>query len=243
MYCSECGEKIDGMNFCPNCGHMVTEAEKKAADFAGKAEEKKTIEESAAPEAEKKLSKAVMATARRNRKGKKKIIFTVSGILALAVLLVFLFTRREPVSVMGFEFCGYEVALPDTYAYAEEKSSDRYAVFYDKNGGDSRIDLYYAGKSLIEETGMSSVDLISILYDKYQIPSNVQMGAVQVEEADSITGMYTISGKLLVPGDNSPWTVYACINRDDDLFYFVLQDDLDEAVDDFEEAIYQTKLI
>ena len=65
-------------------------------------------------------------------------------------------------------------------------------MFHDKNGGDSRIDLYYAGKSLIEETGLSSVDLISILYDKYKIPSNVQMGAVQVEEADPITGMYTI---------------------------------------------------
>ncbi len=47
--------------------------------------------------------------------------------------------------------------------------------YHDKNGGDSRIDLYYAGKSLIEETGLSSVDLISILYDKYKIPSNVQM--------------------------------------------------------------------
>ena len=74
MYCSECGEKIDGMNFCPNCGHMVTEAEKKAADFAGKAEGKKGIEEGAAAETEKKLSKAVMATARRKRKGKKKIV-------------------------------------------------------------------------------------------------------------------------------------------------------------------------
>ena len=81
----------------------------------------------------------------------------------MAVLRSFLFTRREPVSVMGFEFCGYEVALPDNYVYNEEKSGDKYAMFYDKNGGDSRIDLYYAGKSFIEETGLSSVDLISIL--------------------------------------------------------------------------------
>ena len=69
------------------------------------------------------------------------------------------------------------------------------------------------------------------------------MGAVQVEETTPYYRNVYNKWKAFGAGkDNSPWTVYACINRDDDLFYFVLMDDSEEAVEDFEEAIYQTKL-
>ena len=110
-------------------------------------------------------------------------------------------------------------------------------MFNNNENPDSRIDIVYADNDYSADN-VDPHDLIGQVYDMYG--QTIRPGVTQAKVVDSIAGMYTIKGKILMPSSSSAWTVYACINDKSELFYFILTDTSGDMEDIFEESIYKT---
>lgn len=213
MYCPKCGTQInEGAAFCPQCGNPI----QKNTNFC---------------------ENTVSISAKNKHRNKKIFISIVCGILALTVLLIFIFTRKTPVETIPFSFLGYELEIPDTFTYNSAQSNEVYAVFNNNEDPNSRIDIVYAGNDYSADN-VDPYDLIKQVYDMYE--QSIRPGVTEAKTVDSIAGMYTVKGKILMPSNPSMWTVYACINDESELFYFILIDTSEDMNNIFEESIYKT---
>ena len=80
------------------------------------------------------------------------------------------------------------------------------------------------------------------VYDIYQIPTAMRLGVLSGTRADeSIAGMDTFYGRIMMPNSSSIWNVYACINNKSELFYFILQDDTEKINEIFTDMLYETE--
>ena len=218
MFCPKCGTKVNGGKFCPNCGGPVP---------AGSPGQVKAMN-------------GVNNVRTEDRK-KLPVALIICGIVVLAAAAIFVGVRIKSASERtGFEVCGYEFSIPETWDYDEESSSDNYAVFQigEEDSG-ARLYLYCAGEGYAEWENKDPLEVVRALYNAYSVPDTMQAGVLKTEEVSSIAGMYTIHGQILMPGEQSgAWDVYACINDDSELFYFVLTDE--EEQDIFEDVLYDT---
>lgn len=219
MYCPNCGSQVNGGKFCPNCGAPIP---------AGSPGQVNGMNG----------GNGVRSQSRK----KLPIVLIICGIVVLAAVAIFVGTRfKSAAARTSFEFCGYEFSIPESWSYDEENSNDEYAVFHeDEEDSEGRIDFIYAGEGYSEDEWEPD-GFIESLYILYQTPSNMQMGVTTAEEVSPIAGMYTIHGQIMMPGEQGGlWDVYACVNDDSELFYFILMDDSKEEQETFEDVLYDT---
>lgn len=225
MYCPKCGTQInERAAFCPQCGTPISapsQPQKSEAQNQNYQNNENTVS----------------ISAKKKHRHNKIFISIVCGILALTVLLIFIFTRKSPVETIPFSFFGYELEIPDTFTYNSAQSYEIYAMFNNNENPDSRIDIIYEDNDYSADN-VDPYDLIGQVYDMYG--QTIRPGVTQAKVVDSIAGMYTIKGKILMPSSPSMWTVYACINDKSELFYFILTDTSGDMEDIFEESIYKT---
>lgn len=218
MYCPNCGSQVNGGKFCPNCGAPIPAGSPGQVNGMNGGN-------GVRPQSRKKLP----------------IVLIICGIVVLAAAAIFAGSRiKSALERTSFEFCGYEFSIPESWSYDEENSSDNYAVFWlEEDDSEARVDFYCAGDGYSEWKDMEPLDVLKVLYDWYDVPATMQAGVLRTEEVSQIAGMYTIHGKILMPGEgNGAWDVYACINDDSELFYFILTDEEEEKT--FEDVLYDT---
>ena len=217
MYCSNCGTKIENGNFCPVCGQKIAE----------------NVNNNFIPEPAKPARK-------------KNILLPLICIIAAAAVVltavgIHLWRSNGTKSAMQettpFEFSGYEFSIPSVFSYDEGLSNEVYAVFHTDSDASERMDFVYGGSGYSAGSAEPS-DILNHLYDIYGI---ADAGVLNAEECPSVAGMYTIHGRAATTTDTGIWNVYACINDDSELFYFILMDDSDDYKELFEDMIYETQ--
>lgn len=217
MYCSNCGTKIENGNFCPVCGQKT----------AG------NTNNTFIPEQAKPVRK-------------KNILLPLICIIAAAAVVltavgIHIWRGSGIKSAMNetttFKFFEYDFSIPTVFSYDEGLSNEAYAVFQTDTDASKRIDFVYGGSGYSAGSAEPS-DILDNLYDIYGI---ADAGVLNAEECSSVAGMYTICGRVLTTTDTGIWNVYACINDDSELFYFILMDDSDDYKELFEDMIYETE--
>lgn len=104
------------------------------------------------------------------------------------------------------------------------------------------MEFLYCGTGTGYSTSSDPSDIMGFIYDIYQIPTAQRLGVLSGTRADeSIAGMDTFYGRIMMPTSSSIWNVYACINNKSELFYFILQDDTEKTNEIFTDMLYETE--